>query len=407
MLNQNYLSEDIQSFVLNIKKETQVLLVTKLEVSKFVKKLTKILETKKVKNVNETLKVNLKRLILKKNEEYLKVFNQMKEQQPKLVAMTVKRYEKGGLAQIFNKEEMESLADEVVLKVLARYRKGKVNLAGLDSYFKQSFKNQTLKKYEAYAKTDIRGSITTVGSDEAMALAASKNLHSPENQYVVDNTMKKAFKLLQRVDFDFNNGVQKYNNSIATKQYYYLIVKNLVDGFTENEICEQLKIDRSEYRRQKRLAFECLKKNMFEELKSLFSVFEVAEDRRIYSQNVHKRSRKSSEVDLFVNKISYVIHETPISEKQIKISLVARIDVVDRFGEVILTPKDLNFKNGFVIDMASEVCNLKDKDKVKNNISLSRLSLSKENTFVIKSENFLESFKFEIRNYKKKQPSAA
>lgn len=407
MNNKNYIPAEILAFVLEIKKELPVLLVTKKEVSKYYEKLCISLKNEKVKNVDSETKKRLKKFILKKNEEYMVVFNQMNLAKPKEVMSTVKRYEKGGLAQIFNHEEMESLADEVILKVLARYRKGKVNLKGLNAYFRTSFINQTLKKYEAYAKTDIRGSIQTVGSDEAMALAVSKNLYSPESQYLVDHTMKKAYKILQKSDFDFNNGVQKYNNTHLVKQHYYEIVRRLVDGLTENEICDGLLIDRSEYRRQKRLAFEFLKKRMHTELRDLFSEFEAPEDRRVYSQDVNKRSRKVSEVEQFKNNINFMVTETKVSDKKTKISLIARVDVVDRFGSKILTPKDFPFKNGFIIEMKSVTCSNSALSATKNKLWEDKKEIEQSKEFVIKSTNFLDSFKFEISNYKKKEINAA
>lgn len=279
---------------------------------------------------------------------------------PKIVNNTVKRYEKGPLAEIFNEADMLALAEDTSLEVLRRVKiglknrklKDSVDLRGCESYFKTAFKNQCLKIYEKYAKTDIRAGIQTIGSEEAMAVASSKNLYSPEDTYLVSDQIDLIMKSLKNSDNAFNIMVSKNSCSLnkplllSDLQYYHKIFKGLLDGYTAEEIEKNLCLDNSTFLRQKRLLFEKIKNEFPNALEDMKEHFETKEDYRVHTRDVNKRQKLKQAIKEYKPKFLFYVH-TSIDEKDyFTASLYARIEMYDRFGNSSrqVAPKLLKIK---------------------------------------------------------------
>lgn len=267
---------------------------------------------------------------------------------PQLVHNTVSRYQNGAYANIFNTADMTALADDTALEVRRRVVIGLknpkhedcVDLKGAASYFKRAFINQCLKLYEKHAKTDIRAGIQTVGSEEALAVAASKNLYSPEDSYIVNDQFKYIFDSLKEVDHEYNTMVkavaERQNRPVepAELQYFEEIIQLILEGYTAEESAESLKISNPEYLRQKRMVFEYIKQEYRDSLEDLMEHFASQEDYRVHVRDVNKRQKLKQEMKDYKPKTDFYI-QTKITEtkgvKHFVATLWGRIDMYDKY----------------------------------------------------------------------------
>jgi len=263
---------------------------------------------------------------------------------PRLVAGTVRRYENGHYASIFNWSDMNALAEDTALEVLRRIKIRQttpenpegVDLKGADSYFKMAFKNQCLKMYEKYAKTDIRAGIQTLGSEEAMAVAVSKNLYSPEDSYVLSNHFDLIKKTLLEADIYYNrfaySQAEKFNRHPYPheKQYYAEIFQKLLDGYTAEEIEKDLNLPNADFLRQKRLMCDYVRSKFPASLRDMREHFTIEEDYRIHTKEVNKRQKLKQAIRDFKPKFLFYVHSV-VKDKLVEATLYARIELYDRF----------------------------------------------------------------------------
>jgi hypothetical protein len=398
--------EQRDEVILNIINKVRILsknniFLTKKEVAHYSETLWKNLEKKKELSQFET---KLEKFFMKKNQEYSAIVDTLTEMVPFLVAQTVRMYEKGHLASVFSEDAMTSLANQKILDVLARYRKGKVDIKGLKSYFKTSFKNHSQKVYEAHNGTDIRGGIKTVSSEEAMTVAINMNLYNPEKQYIVHHTLNHVIKNLRSHDVEFNERVLKFNQDNTYKQNFSGIIEGLLKGNTAEETCQQLGMINSDYLRQKRLCFDYLKKEMPDVLRSLFSEFEHEEDKRIHVQNVDKRNKRGKEGNTI--RESFVLREVKVG-KSIEVSLIACLNVLDYNGNNVMPPRQSELKTSKQIVLEVKKANKNNIQDIKNNL----LAISKTEITKIKvkkeAELFLNEYSGVLKQYYSKQENAA
>lgn len=398
--------EQLEPIIIKIINKIKILcknniFLTKKQVNLYAEKLWESLEKKNEIHLYES---KLEKSLLKKNLEYAKIVDTLNEMVPFLVSQTVKRYEKGYLASVFSEDAMTSLAHQKILDVLARYRKGKVDLKGLKSYFKIAFKNHTQKVYEAHNGTDIRGGIKTVSSDEAMTVAINMNLYNPEKQYIVNHTMNFIVKKLREHDTEFNERVLKFNKESTHRQNFAGIIEGLLKGNTAEETCQELAMVNSDYLRQKRLCFDYLKKEMPQELKALFSEFEHEEDKRIHVQNVEKRCKRGKEGNTV--KESFILKEKP-KGKTTEVSLILCLNLLDYNGNNVNSPRQSDIKTWKQILLETKKANKNNIKEIKNNLlSLSKLEITKIKAKK-EAELFLNEYSELLKQYYSKQENAA
>lgn len=344
--------------------------------------------------------------VLEKNADYMNIIKILNDMIPSLVFQVVKRFENGYLAAVFSTDEMTALAHQKVLDVLAKYREGRVDMKGLRSYFKTAFKNHCQKTYEAHNGTDIRGSIRTVGSDEAMNIAMNMNLYNPENQYILDDAMQHIYKELKKADIDYNNKLQHFNSAMNLQpQYFFDIIKGLMAGNTAEETCQEITLPMPEYLRQKRLALQHLKKTMPDLLKDLSSEFEDQVDNRIHAQTVEKRSRKASPE----NKTAVFLFtkEVQVDKRKIQVSLEACIKIVDRSGNPVLPPKAAELKNVQTHSLITEITTKNKLAEVKNNLLNQGRSESTLKIIEDLSLEFFNNFQKQLLTFQKNRYKGA
>ena len=379
------------------------LVLTKAELQSLSEKLHKFLIKKNHLDKYEAVFI---KKALAKNSDYLGVISILQEMIPSLVYQVVKRFENGHLASVFSHDEMTALAHQKVLDVLAKYRKGKVDMKGLRSYFKTAFKNHCQKTYEAHNGTDIRGSIRTVGSDEAMNVAMNLNLYNPEKQYIINDAMKMIYSELKKADIAYNSNLKQYASSMNLQyQHFFEIVKGLISGNTAEETCQELKMTMPEYLRQKRLALQHLKKSMPELLKDLFSEFEDPIDHRIHAQTVEKRSRKACPE----NKTSMYLFtkETPVDKRKVQISLMACVKIVDKHGNLVTPPKASELTNTKQFELKTEVISKNKLIEIKNNFLKEGKSPEYLNQIESLSKEFYDHFQKQLLTFQKNRYKSA
>jgi len=121
-------------------------------------------------------------------------------------------FENGIYAGDFNDIEMNALAEDTAMEVARRvmnwvenpnHEQG-VESKGMFNYFRTAFDNQCKKRYEKIAKTEKSGSAQAISSDEALAVAASKNLLYPERTIVLEKEFEYIIKRLKKRDIQQN-----------------------------------------------------------------------------------------------------------------------------------------------------------------------------------------------------------
>ena len=321
---------------------------------------------------------------------------------PKMVYNTVKRYQNGALANIFNEADMTALAEDTSLEVLRRVKIGLkdpnhvecVDLKGCDAYFKRAFINQCLKIYEKHAKTDIRAGIQTTGSEEAMAVATSKNLYSPEDSYIVDNQLGYIFESLKEADASFNQMItisaEKQAKEVGPSdlQHYESIVNLILEGLTAEESAEALKISVPEYLRQKRMCFEYIKQEYPDALDNLMEHFESREDLRVHVKEVNKRQKLKQEVKDYKAKANFYV-QTKMEKDVFVATLYARIDMYDKYeSRSNKVPSKL-----VAIKVVKDNLKKQTMEQVKNNLWAEIKSETTKQRIELESEAYLATVK--------------
>lgn len=332
------------------------------------------------------------------------ILDRLKRWIPKIVKNTTSRYATGNLASIFNEADMFALAEDTALEVLRRVKIGQedrnlkdsVDLKGCESYFKTAFKNQCLKIYEKYAKTDIRAGVQTVGSEEALAVAASKNLYSPEDSYLLNNQFGLVLKRLKESDQKYNNMVKlsaERNHRLVEEnelQCFESIFNKLLEGYTAEETEAILKLSNSEFLRQKRMMFEFIKQEFPHLLSDMLEHFEIQEDYRVHVRDVNKRQKLKQASKDFKPKSLFYIHTTIKEKNKFVATLYASIDIYDRFDNKVskIPSKLIKVKEEVGSDIEKEMSKIKEK----------LWSESKDQEVSIFLQKERESYLIEVKN---------
>ena len=262
----------------------------------------------------------------------------------KMISSTVRRYENGALASIFNNVEIAALAEDVALEVARRVEvfiknpnaDGAVDPKGAKAYFCRAFINHCQKMYEKHAKTDTRAGIKTVSSDEALAVAASKNLVTPENQYLLDSEMSFLIQELANIDLRINNRITtiaKTEGRIAKQeelQHSSIIIQKMLEGFEPYEIRNIIGLSEVDYARHRKAALDLAKDVIPNSLEDLLSHCESPVDYRILTRDVDKRKKSKNRVRNYSINNHYFV-ESSFDKKSgtCKTMLFVQIDVME------------------------------------------------------------------------------
>lgn len=272
----------------------------------------------------------------------------------RMVSNTMRMYQNGPLASIFNEQEIYALAQDTALEVARRVQlfnknprtKGGVNPKGAEAYFCRAFINQSQKMYEKFAKTDTRAGVQTIGSDEAMAVASNKNFVNPENDWLIKKEFEILLKELSRLDAKHNDQIQNKalseNRRIdpAELQHSALIIEKSLEGYEANEIREMLKLSEADYNRHRRAALDLAKEKMPSALDELMPHLDQGNDLRLYTREVKKRKKSKNYVPNYSLNKNFYLQTSKVTENQYVSSLFVRIDVMDGDDRVKSIPSE-------------------------------------------------------------------
>lgn len=262
----------------------------------------------------------------------------------KMVAGTVYRYVNGPYASIFNEAEMSALAQDTALEVARRVllwnknvkTKGAVDPRGCEAYFCRAFINQCQKIYEKYAKTDIRAGVQTVSSDEALAVAASRNLENPEHEWILKGEISKLLEELGKIDKRVNELIteqaQREGRTPNANEFQYskIILEKTLEGYEPHEIREMIHLSEVDYARHRRSALELAKERLNFSFEDMVEHFNDKTDPRIYTRDVKKRKKAAGRIKNYITKPNFYIQTSMNKENQNCItSLFVRIDVYE------------------------------------------------------------------------------
>lgn len=272
------------------------------------------------------------------------ILNRLEKPAKKLVSGTVMRYANGAYANIFNDAEMKALAQDTALEVARRVMvwnknnkaKGAVDPKGCEAYFSRAFINQCQKIYEKYAKTDIRAGVQTVSSDEALAVAASRNLENPENEWIIKGEIDKLLKELGDIDSRVNKLIteQAHREDRTVQpnelQYSKIILEQTLQGFEPNEIRELINLSAVDYARHRRSALELAKERINFSFEDMVEHFNDKVDHRIYTKEVKKRKKSKNRIRNFEVNPNFYIQSSMDQAKQLcTTTLYVRIDIME------------------------------------------------------------------------------
>lgn len=272
------------------------------------------------------------------------ILKRLEKPSKKLITGTVLRYANGAYANIFNEAEMRALAQDTALEVTRRVMlwnknkktKGAVDPRGCEAYFSRAFINQCQKIYEKYAKTDIRAGVQTVSSDEALAVAASRNLENPENEWILRGEIDKLLKELDVIDNRVNQLVLEQckkegrDPHPAELQYSKIIMEKTLDGYEPNEIRAMINLSEVDYARHRRSALELAKERINFSFADMVEHFNDKTDPRIYIREVKKRKKAAGRIRNYtVNPNFYIQSSMNQVNKTCTTSLFVRIDILE------------------------------------------------------------------------------
>lgn len=262
----------------------------------------------------------------------------------KMIKSTVTRYMNGNYASIFNESEMTALAQDTALEVARRVEiwnknpeeKGAVDPKGCIAYFTTAFINQCQKMYEKYAKTDIRAAVQTVSSDEALLVAASRNLENPENQWILKSEINQLLNELEKIDNTVNQAVleeakaEGRSPQINEYQYSKFIIEKTLNGYEANEIRDAIGLSDADYSRHRKSALELAKERVKLSYSDLAEHFSDQVDPRIYTKEVKKRKKIPNRIRNYSVKSNFYIQSKISENKEMCItSLFVRIDILE------------------------------------------------------------------------------
>lgn len=294
-------------------------------------------------------KTTVSKEINKKGEKKIKitqteVLERLSRPAKKLIAGTIHRYANGPLASVFNASEVEALAQDTALEVARRVMlwvknkrtKGAVDPRGCEAYFSRAFINQCQKIYEKYAKTDIRAGVQTVSSDEALAVAASKNLENPENDWILQAEITHLLNEMGAIDARVNKLITEQaikegrNPRPEELQYSKIILQQTLLGFEPNEIRSLINLSEVDYARHRRAALELAKERMGFSFNDMVEHFNGKEDYRIYTREVKKRKKAPGRTRNYtVSPNFYIQTSMNQANKTAVTSLYVRIDILE------------------------------------------------------------------------------
>lgn len=262
----------------------------------------------------------------------------------KMIYNTIGRYQNGAMASIFNEADITALAEDVALEVARRVEvfnkspraKEAVNPKGARAYFCRAFINHCQKIYEKHAKTDTRAGIQTVSSDEALAVAASKNWIAPENDYLLKGEMKFLLDELKDIDDRINSRLETIASreervlKPEEKQHSNVIISKMLEGFEPHEIRDLVGLTEVDYARHRKAALELCKEILPYEFNDMVEHFPQSMDYRLLTREVNKRKKAKGRVRNYSVKNHYYVESKMDNKKGLcKTTLFVQINVME------------------------------------------------------------------------------
>lgn len=223
-----------------------------------------------------------------------------------LISKTIARYTNGLYSHIFNENDLTGMANELIKMIgegVAYYQQDPkhpeaINPRGMINYFKKSFINRTIKEYKKYAKTQKRAGVMTISSDEALTVAAAKNLVYPENNFILHQEILTVLDKLKGLDNKRNEETKRrhimLNKPVSSNDlsYNYDIVFGLLNGEDAKEMAAKLSLSPNQYSKHKNTALIYAKKQFSSKYSDLIEHFNDEIDKRIYVNDSHSFDQK-------------------------------------------------------------------------------------------------------------------
>lgn len=169
----------------------------------------------------------------------------------KLINNTVKRYQNNNLANIFNYEELNGIANELISIISDKIISNDLEEAGIYNYFVESFTHKCQDLYQAHAKTQKRGGINLSKEDSSKCITLQKFVSDcPASLLEEKEEMQSIISFLKKHD--------------TLKIPYSTIIQLLINGLSIKEIEDTLGIPRTSLERYRRDAILMIQEQDFQ-----------------------------------------------------------------------------------------------------------------------------------------------
>lgn len=200
-----------------------------------------------MKDINKHLKMFdvFKTCTNDEKEEILSIYNDLEKKGKILVHRTLKKYEHGKAASIFNESYLIALCENLKIEIADKVRREVVDREGMWNYLAKSFSNKCQDYYNSEINTQTRG-----GVDHSIICNENKDKIDHENSINFEDNL-----ILEK---EINNIVNYLENFDKPKRPYSKIIKYMLEGYTLREIQGEFPFSASTLERHKRKACEIL-----------------------------------------------------------------------------------------------------------------------------------------------------
>ena len=168
----------------------------------------------------------------------MNLINKLEPLKKQLVKKEVYKYQRTALAVIFTEENLNSLANEIFIKMIKKQENNDLDEKGIYNFFKQSFKFKCIDEIKKYNCQRRKKFLENTNIDDcSFFIEDNKELNNPLNLQNSIDTLQIAFKEL---------------NEKQKKKPLSNILKLVLEGFNSSDIQDKLNISSSSLDRYKK-----------------------------------------------------------------------------------------------------------------------------------------------------------
>lgn len=181
-------------------------------------------------------------------KDIMDIYDELAPKGKILVDKTVRKYEAGKAAGVFNREFLSELCENLKIEVADKVRRGTVDRKGMWNYLARCFSNKCQDHYHSEINTQTRGAV-----DHSSICEENKDQVDYENSVDFEQSIVSKEEV--------ENIISYLSDYDRPNKPYSKIIKLMLEGNTLKEIGEEMPFSASTLERHKRKACEILMKS--------------------------------------------------------------------------------------------------------------------------------------------------